>query len=158
MRLVINPKFPFTRRMGLPIAFTGVFNLAHSSKYLRTNQMFDYALYALYGGAKWNDKFHELNGLYPLHSFETLFLFPFNFPPDFIAFTQCHWQWHWLAKNSPVRIFMALHPELLQHPTSTFTRLSFSIVAHCVYVTCGGPAVAATLLSLSSTGAAIRLG
>jgi len=81
MRLVINPKFPFTRRMGLPIAFTGVFNLAHSSKYLRTNQMFDYALYALYGGAKWNDKFHELNGLYPLHSFEYFSYSLSIFPP-----------------------------------------------------------------------------
>jgi len=42
----------------------------------------------------------------------------------------CHWQWHWLAKNSPVRIFMALHLELLQHPTSDI-HFHSTLILHC---------------------------
>jgi len=156
MRLVINPKFPFTRRMGIPLlslAFSIWPTRANICAQIKCSTM----LYMVYGGAKWNDKFHELNGLYPLHSFE-YFSYSLSIFPPILSHLRSATGTRWLARNSPVRIFMALHPELLQHPTSTFTRLSFSIVAHCVYVTCGGPAVAATLLSLSSTGAAIRLG
>jgi len=157
MRLVINPKFPFTRRMGIPLlslAFSIWPTRANICAQIKCSTM----LYMVYGGAKWNDKFHELNGLYPLHSFEYFSYSLSIFPPilsHLRSATGTGWQkipqfaflWHCIQSFYSIR-----------HPTSTFTRLSFSIVAHCVYVTCGGPAVAATLLSLSSTGAAIRLG
>lgn len=140
MRLVINPKFSFTRRhMGLQslsLAFSicplgQIF--AHKSNTRLRRRMTSFTNSIAY--------YTRISS--HLAWLRMLFLLLFNFPPDFIAFTQCRRQ-----EYSPARIFMALQPA------------SIPLSLHCCTLRIRDMwcrAVAATLLSPSSARAAFRV-